>query len=124
MVVLSMTVAEPRKTRSRSGVAAGRARYVPAVAGATAVKLTPVNGPVHRDEDISEVAQDVVFIHFRYYDGSDWMPTWDSAQMLKLPKAVEVTVYVRGEWRDEEVIEPFMTRFYLPVGGEQPAKTQ
>ena len=39
-------------------------------------------------------------------------------------KAVEVTVYVRGEWRDEEVIEPFMTRFYLPVGGEQPAKTQ
>jgi len=88
------------------------------------VELTPVNGPVHRDEDLSEVAQDVVFIHFRYYDGSDWLPTWDSTQTRKLPKAVEVTVYVKGEWRDEEVVEPFMTRFYLPVGGEQPEKTQ
>jgi type II secretion system protein J len=88
------------------------------------VELTPVNGPVPRDEDIAEVAQDVVFLHFRYYDGSDWLPTWDSTQTLKLPKAVEVTVYVKGEWRDEEVIEPFMTRVYLPVGGEQPAKTQ
>ena len=88
------------------------------------VELTPVSGPVHRDEDLSEVAQDVVFVHFRYYDGSDWLPTWDSTQTRKLPKAVEVTVYVKGEWRDEEVIEPFMTRFYLPVGGEQPEKTQ
>ena len=88
------------------------------------VELTPVNGPVHRDEDISEVAQDVVFLHFRYFDGSEWLTTWDSTQTRKLPKAVEVTVYVKGEWRDEEVIEPFMTRFYLPVGGEQPEKTQ
>jgi len=87
------------------------------------VELTPVSGPVHRDEDISEVAQDVVHLHFRYFDGSEWLPTWDSTQTFKLPRAVEVTIYVKGEWRDEEVIEPFMTRFYLPVGAEQPEKT-
>jgi general secretion pathway protein J len=87
-------------------------------------ELTPVSGPAHRDEDISEVAQDVVFLNLRYYDGSQWTETWDSTQTRKLPKAVEVTVYVKGEWRDEEVIEPFMTRFYLPVGGEQPEKPQ
>ena len=88
------------------------------------LELTPVNGPVRRDESIVEVAQDVVFLHFRYFDGSDWQTSWDSTQTRKLPKAVEVTVYVRGEWRDEEVIEPFMSRFYLPVGGETPEKTQ
>jgi len=88
------------------------------------LELTPVNGPVHRDESVVEVAQDVVFIHFRYFDGTDWQTSWDSTQTGNLPKAVEVTVYVRGEWRDEEVIEPFMSRFYLPVGGETPAKTQ
>lgn len=88
------------------------------------VELTPVSGPVHRDESVGEIAKDVVFINFRYFDGSEWLESWDSTQTMKLPKAVEVTVYVRGEWRDEEVIEPFMSRFYLPVGGEQPAKTQ
>ncbi len=88
------------------------------------LELTPIGGPVRRDEDISEVAQDVVLLHFRFFDGLDWLPTWDSTQLRRLPKAVEVTVYVKGEWRDEEVIEPFMTRFYLPVGGEQPEKTQ
>ncbi|MBV8878889.1 MAG: prepilin-type N-terminal cleavage/methylation domain-containing protein [Planctomycetaceae bacterium] len=86
------------------------------------LELTPVNGPVRRDESISEVSADVVFVNFRYFDGSDWLESWDSTQVRKLPKAVEVTVYVRGEWRDEEVIEPFLSRFYLPVGAEQPEK--
>ena len=87
------------------------------------LELTPPNGPVHRDESIVELAQDVVFVHFRYFDGTDWQTSWDSTVTGTLPKAVEVTVYVRGEWRDEEVVEPFMMRVYLPVGGETPAKT-
>jgi prepilin-type N-terminal cleavage/methylation domain-containing protein len=87
------------------------------------LELTPPNGPAHRDDDIKELSQDVVFIHFRYFDGTDWQISWDSTQTGNLPKAVEVTVYVRGEWRDEEVVEPFMARFYLPVGGETPART-
>lgn len=86
------------------------------------LELTPVNGPVRRDESIVEVSADVVYVNFRYFDGSEWLESWDSTQVRKLPKAVEVTVYVRGEWRDEEVIEPFMSRFYLPVGAETPEK--
>lgn len=88
------------------------------------LELTPPSGPMHRDEDITEIARDVVFINFRYYDGSDWLDSWDSTQTRKLPKAVEVTVYVQGEWRDQEVLEPFTSRFYLPVGAETPEKTQ
>jgi type II secretion system protein J len=87
-------------------------------------ELLPPSGPVHRDEDVTEIAQDVVFVNFRFYDNGQWTDTWDSTQTRKLPKAVEVTVHVRGEWRDEEIIEPFMSRFYLPVGAETPEKTQ
>ncbi len=86
-------------------------------------ELTPPSGPVHRDEDVREIARDVVYVNFRFYDNGQWLDTWDSTQVHKLPKAVEVTVTVRGEWRDEEVFEPFMTRIYLPVGGETPEKT-
>jgi len=86
------------------------------------LELTGVNGPVRRDESIAEVSADVVYVNFRYFDGSEWLESWDSTQTRKLPKAVEVTVYVRGEWRDEEVIEPFMSRFYLPVGAETPER--
>jgi type II secretion system protein J len=88
------------------------------------LELLPPNGPVHRDEDVTEVAQDVVYLNFRYYDGSTWLEAWDSSQTGTLPKAVEVTVYVHGVWRDEDVFEPFMSRFYLPVAAETPQKTQ
>jgi hypothetical protein len=88
------------------------------------IELAPPNGPVHRDSDVTEVAQDVAFINFRYFDGSTWLEAWDSSQTGTLPKAVEVTVYVHGVWRDEDVFEPFMSRFYLPVAAETPQKTQ
>ena len=88
------------------------------------IELTPPSGPTHRDEDVQEVAQDVVYVNFRFYDSGEWRDTWDSTQQRKLPKAVEVTVYIRGEWRDEEIIEPFTARIYLPVGGETPEKPQ
>lgn len=88
------------------------------------LELTPPNGPVRRDESVVEIAQDVVFLNFRYYDGSDWLDQWDSTQTHKLPKAVEVTVFVRGEWRDEEVLQPFTSRVYLAVGADTPERTQ
>ncbi|MBI3856186.1 MAG: prepilin-type N-terminal cleavage/methylation domain-containing protein [Planctomycetes bacterium] len=88
------------------------------------VELAPLSGPAHRLEDVAEIAQDVVFVNFRYYDSGEWRDTWDSTQLRKLPKAVEVTVYVRGEWRGEQVLEPFSSRIYLPVGGETPERTQ
>ena len=88
------------------------------------LELTPPSGPARRDEDIVEVARDVVLINFRYYDGSDWLDQWDSTQSHKLPKAVEVTIFVRGEWRNEVIDQPFSTRVYLPVGSETPERTQ
>jgi type II secretion system protein J len=88
------------------------------------LELLPPNGPVHRDEDVTGIADNVVFINFRYFDGSQWLDSWDSTQTRNLPKAVEVTVYIQGDWRGEKVVEPFTSRFYLPVGGETPEKTQ
>ncbi|HVR82686.1 MAG TPA: prepilin-type N-terminal cleavage/methylation domain-containing protein [Planctomycetota bacterium] len=88
------------------------------------LELTPLNGPVQRDEDIVEIARDVAYLNFRYYDGTQWLPTWDSTQSGTLPQAVEVTIYVRGEWRDQEVLEPFISRFYLAVGAQTPQKQQ
>jgi len=86
------------------------------------VELNPVSGPVHREEDVTEISRDVAFLNLRYYDSGEWRDTWDSSQVRKLPKAIEVTVHIRGEWRGEEVLEPFTTRFYLPVGAETPER--
>ena len=86
------------------------------------VELAPVSGFVHREEDVIEISRDVAFLNLRYYDSGQWLDTWDSTQQRKLPKAIEVTVYIRGEWHGEEVLEPFMTRFYLPVGAETPER--
>ena len=87
------------------------------------LELTPPSGPVHREENIVEIARDVVFLNFRYFDGNDWLDTWDSTQTGTLPKAVEVTVMVQGEWRDQEVLESFTSRVYLPVGADAPTRT-
>ena len=70
-------------------------------------------------ENIEEVAPAVVYLDFRYFD-TQWDLSWDSTSALKLPRAIEVTVVVRGEWRGQETLEPFTSRFYLPVGAEQP----
>ena len=71
-----------------------------------------------------EISRDVVFLNMRYYDSGQWLDTWDSSQQRKLPKAVEVTVYIRVEWHGEEVLEPFRKRFYLAVGAETPEQKQ
>jgi general secretion pathway protein J len=83
--------------------------------------LNPPGVDVRRDEDVEEISRDVVGLDLRYYDGQ-WTREWDSRQQYKLPKAVEVTVWVRGEWRNETALEPFTTRFTLPVGAEQPER--
>jgi hypothetical protein len=83
--------------------------------------LNPPGVDVRRDEDVEEISRDVVGLDLRYYDGQ-WTREWDSRQQYKLPKAVEVTVWVRGEWRNETVLEPFTTRITLPVGAEQPER--
>jgi hypothetical protein len=92
------------------------------------LELTPLNAPpnsiIQRDTDVVEISRDVAFLNFRYFDGTQWQDSWDSTQSGTLPQAVEATVYVRGEWRGQEVVEPFMTRFYLIVGAQTPQKQQ
>jgi general secretion pathway protein J len=83
--------------------------------------LTPVTVYARRDENVEEVAPQVVQLRLRYWD-QEWKDSWDSTSLRKLPKAIEATVVVRGEWRGEEELETFTTGFYLPVGAETPEK--
>lgn len=39
---------------------------------------------------VQVVAPEVVSITFVYFDGTNWLPSWDSAALAALPKAVEI----------------------------------
>ena len=38
------------------------------------------------------LAPEVNYLHFRFFDGFAWFPTWDSVTAGRLPRAVEVTL--------------------------------
>lgn len=84
--------------------------------------LTPTSGVTMKDEDIEEIAPEVIYLNFRYYD-TDWQDTWDSTQLYKLPKAVEITLHVQGEWRGEKYVEKYISRVYLRVAADTPQRT-
>ncbi|HEU4339565.1 MAG TPA: type II secretion system protein GspJ [Planctomycetota bacterium] len=89
-----------------SGLVRRRTRLVPEVV----TVVDPTKG-------IEEISADVVGLKFRFYDGSDWLDTWDSASSSSLPRIVEVTVHVKSVYREEQVLEAFSTKFYLPIVG-------
>ena len=80
--------------------------------------LAPPETRVRRDEDVEELSRDVVGLDLRWYDGGEWRDEWDSTQSSTFPKAVEITVRVRGEFRGETVTERFRSRLYLPLVAE------
>jgi type II secretion system protein J len=82
--------------------------------------LTAETVELGRPENVEEVAPEVVGLGFRYFDEGEWREEWDSAAVGKLPRAVEATLLVRGEWRGEEILERFVARVYLPVAAEPP----
>lgn len=79
--------------------------------------LAPPENRVRRDEDVEELSRDVVGLDLRWFD-SEWREEWDSTQSNTLPRAVEITVVVRGEFRGETVVERFRSRLYLPLVAE------
>jgi prepilin-type N-terminal cleavage/methylation domain-containing protein len=52
------------------------------------------------------LAPEVIRANFRFWDGSNWAVTWDSATYGGLPRAVEVTLEL-----DFNVVQPFRSRF-------------
>lgn len=83
--------------------------------------LLPISTRTQREEDVEEVAPEVAYVNFRFYD-TEWRDSWDTVQSRKMPKAVEITVHVRGEWNDEEILEAFTARVFLPVAAETPER--
>lgn len=79
--------------------------------------LAPPETRTRRDEDVEEISRDVVGLDLRWYD-TQWREEWDSTVSMSVPKAVEITVTVRGEYRGEERRERFTTRIYLPLVGD------
>jgi hypothetical protein len=86
-------------------------------------ELAPPSGPVHREEDVTEVAPEVVYINFRFYDNGQWTDTWDSTQTGSCPRP-SCHGPLRGDGATRRSSRPFMTRFVLPGGGETHEKAQ
>jgi len=42
------------------------------------------------------IAPEVTMISFRYFDGTQWLMSWDASNMQALPQAVEITIAVRA----------------------------
>lgn len=78
-----------------------------------------------REENVEVIAREVVGIGLRYL-GEQWEETWDSSTKKKLPRAVEVTLYVlpsgEGPQGAAEAARRFTTRLYLPVAAETPER--
>lgn len=58
------------------------------------------------------LAREVVGLDLKYYDGAEWLDTWDSAQSNGYPRAIQVTVTVRVGRPPEDPTEPPATRAF------------
>ncbi|NLF09797.1 MAG: hypothetical protein GX594_17730 [Pirellulaceae bacterium] len=45
------------------------------------------------DQDAPSLAPEVIGMEFRYFDGAEWLESWDSAETGSLPKAVDVRLF-------------------------------
>lgn len=81
--------------------------------------MLPPESRTRREEDVEAVAVEVTGLNLRYYDGQ-WRDAWNSQQLGKMPRAVELSVTVRGDWKGVEELEVHTTRVYLPVAAETP----
>jgi len=52
-------------------------------------------GQIDEDSDVTPLAPEVAAIAFRYWNGTEWVDSWDSEEEEALPVAVEVTLTIR-----------------------------
>lgn len=63
-----------------------------------------LNCTLAREEDLwrqEVLAEEVLGLNFRWFDGSEWQETWDSESLEAFPEAVEITLVV-GRLRFDE----------------------
>jgi hypothetical protein len=60
-----------------------------------------------------ELAESVVGLSFRYFDGKDWAEQWNDADKRKLPKAVEIQLIIKDRAGQER---RFTTQTDIPIG--------
>jgi len=48
----------------------------------------------YRDLSLAPLASEVTAVEFRYHDGSDWFEAWDTATTGKLPRAIEIRLFL------------------------------
>jgi len=85
-------------------------------------QLTNLTTVLREEEGLEEIGPNVAYVRFRYWDGASWAESWDSTRTGTLPKAVEVTVHIKGTWKGEEVMEKYSTKIYLPMAAETPQR--
>jgi type II secretion system protein J len=60
-----------------------------------------------------ELAESVVGLSFRYFDGKDWSEQWNDADKKRLPKAVEIQLIIKDRSGQER---RFTTQTDIPIG--------
>lgn len=72
------------------------------------------------DEEVPE-APEVVAVRFQYFDGTEWVDSWNSQEQGKLPAAVELSLALKPAGEDDSVAWPTTTDFeQLADQGEHP----
>ncbi len=73
------------------------------------------------------IAHEIAQVEFRYWDGEDWLESWDSAEMGRFPGAIEIVLAIDPQrsavttqsadyvGSDEDSIETYRSVVHLPV---------
>jgi len=60
-----------------------------------------------------ELAESVIGLNFRYFDGQNWLDQWSDADKKRLPKAVEIQLIIKDYSGQER---QFITQTDIPIG--------
>lgn len=74
-------------------------RQFPRIAAAFAADSGQLD---YTDGSGTPIAAEVTAAEFRYYDGTDWLEDWDTAENGGLPMAVEMRIFIRSQTAGEQ----------------------